>query len=1231
MNPLAKIKEKLMIKPNVEERERVAVVIKGVKRQRIAKPKMEELEQVVEEEPVIEEKEEKAPLIVDETDRGFDRSTLLLKLADSKRNKVTIKPIVQVSQEARVSEPVPLPIKENKAKKIAKKLPLIIEDDEEEVEKEEEEEFIMKPKTIPMEDENVIAIRAPEKKKRITKKLEKGIAILGPEVLVEIGDTKITKRMPKKSPPVLIKVSSYYMNNREIFINFINSLFEPYKRELEENKDEISCENIGKTSTNFSLLTHQKLVRDYINLYTPYRGLLLYHGLGSGKTATSIAIAEGMKDSKTIIIMTPASLRANYVEELKKAGDLLYKRNQYWEWISTDNNSDDVLKTLSVLLNLPQEYIRKNKGAFFINVKKPSNYNDLSDTDKKVLEEQLNEMIKQKYKFINYNGLRSQRLKEMTCNFKKNIFDNAVVIIDEAHNLISRIVNKLNKEKPIPDEENRQKRDREEEQKGEEQKGEVEGEEQKGEVKENKKKKKGGAGVNLNYDTKCSEEDLKGKGIFGEHTPLNLATKLYYMLLRAKNVRIVLLSGTPIINYPNEFAILFNILRGYIKTWKIPLVVKTKEKIDRNVLLNMLLGEKSLDYLDYSPSSKVLTITRNPFGFKNKVKKESGYQGVSNVKKDDAGENVIDDDFTTDEDFERKIINILRRNNIDVMPQGIEVINKKALPDNLDNFLNRYIDENDKTLKNVDALKRRIVGLSSYFKSAQENLLPKYEKKLGVDYHVVSIPMSDTQFQLYESMRKIERESEKKKRSKKSGMGDVFEEKTGTMRMFSRLFCNFIIPERPMPKKSKSTLELTNGDNKEMENNMNQILKAATKIAANQDVEDEREGEMEADEILEEIGGVEYKERLDRAIANIEEHSNDFLTPEALQTYSPKFLHILENIQDPDNEGLHLVYSQFRTAEGIGIFCLVLEKNGFARFKIKKNHINVWEIDIPENDAGKPTYALYTGTETAEEKEIIRNIYNGDWDNVPDSIGNELKRKYHTNKMAEVIKVFMITSSGSEGINLKNTRFVHIMEPYWHPVRLEQVIGRARRICSHKDLPVPFQSVEVFVYLMIFSKEQLLSDKAIELKRKDLSKAIPRVPITSDQYLYEISEIKANLTAQLTDAIKQSAFDCYIYSNGKCVNFGDPTNEKFAYVPDFTEQQNDTTLKANKMQIEWTGVPITINGVEYVGRRMGRDIFDLYDKETYVRAMEDSGIAPLKVGTYEINDRGEKVLKLLVV
>ena len=1632
MNPLAALKERLMIKPNVEERERVAVVIKGVKRRnkpedsskKAPKKVKEQEEGEVSEEEVSEQREEEGalykmdfeeasakkatPLIVDETERGFDRNALLKKLAESKKLKVTIQPVLKISEEKKASEPVPLPPPSSKAKKLDINRPLILNEDEDSDSsegprfisvkkkvafKEQEQKQEQKPELEKEQQEqeqelaDVIPIKVPKKKKRVTEKPEKGVAILGPETLVQFGDTDLRKRIPKKKEQVLIKASSYFMNNREKFVDFINSLFSRYRDEIAENKDSISCDTIGKTSTNFSLLTHQKIVRDYMNIFTPYRGLLLYHGLGSGKchakntpimmsdgscklvqdiiegdllmgddskprkvlslargkdkmydiipvkgekyrvnqehilclkasgfpkishnthksntnynvqwienndfqsktftfhkskdneeqmkeeaerffqqileqsstndnvieiavkdyiklsekkrgflkgykvpidfpekdipvdpymigywlgdgtcytseitsqdstvlyyfaknlpkyklflshrnkytygitgngkyynnvflntlkdlnmlnnkhiplvykcnsrenrlkllaglldsdgnlsngsfeftqkneqliddviylarslgfscyksiketswtykgekkygtafricingrgieeiptqiprkkaeprkqikdalvtgievkyvnedeyygfminencryvmgdftvthnTATSIAIAEGMKDSKRVIIMTPASLRANYIEELKKAGDLLYKRNQYWEWISTVDHPE-ALKTISVLLNLPQEYIRKHRGAFFINIKKPSNYDTLNDTDRKVLEEQLNEMIRQKYMFINYNGLRSKKLAELTNNFTINIFDNAVVVIDEAHNLISRIVNKLKKEKPISGEEKR------------------------------KKKKEGEA-----KEEEAKEEEKES--LFGEETPLNLATKLYYMLLRAKNSRIVLLSGTPVINYPNEFAILFNILRGYIKTWKIPLVVNTRNKIDRQSLQEMLIGEKSLDFLDYSPSSKILTITRNPFGFKNKIKKDEGYKGVSNVKKDESGEVTIDTESISDEDFERKIISILRRNDIDVVPQGIEVMNRKALPDDLNTFSARYINDSDKSLKNVDALKRRILGLSSYFRSAQESLLPRYNKQLGIDYHIVRIPMSDTQFRIYEGARKQERELEKKK--PKSEVAELFEEKSSTYRIFSRLFCNYVIPNRPIPEKRKKKKDGKEDDGKEEEekeekegaSEIAEIIKEGLRIENKQDIENEREGEIEGDEVLEILGGETYVERLNRALKDIQQHSNDFLTPEALETYSPKFLHMLENIQDPDNTGLHLVYSQFRTAEGIGIFSLVLEKNGFARFKIKKTSLGTWEIDISQVDEGKPTFALYTGTETAEEKEILRHIYNGEWDDIPDSIGNVLKSKYHNNNMGEVIKIFMITSSGSEGINLRNTRFVHIMEPYWHPVRLEQVIGRARRICSHKDLPKALQTVEVFVYLMIFSEAQIKSDEAVQLKTRDLSKAIPRVPITSDQYLYEISEIKANLTAQLTDAVKESAFDCYIYSNGKCVNFANPTNDKFSYVPDYAEQQNDTTVKANKVANIWSATDLTIEGVTYAARRVSDTAFDLYDLTTYKRAQEDPEIQPLKVGTYELNERGERVLKLLV-
>ena len=58
-------------------------------------------------------------------------------------------------------------------------------------------------------------------------------------------------------------------------------MFDKYKQEL-SNQDKIdSCDNQSTQKGDFNLMIHQRVVRDYLNLYTPYRGLLLYHGLGS--------------------------------------------------------------------------------------------------------------------------------------------------------------------------------------------------------------------------------------------------------------------------------------------------------------------------------------------------------------------------------------------------------------------------------------------------------------------------------------------------------------------------------------------------------------------------------------------------------------------------------------------------------------------------------------------------------------------------------------------------------------------------------------------------------------------------------------------------------------------------------------------------------------------------------------------------------------------------------------
>ena len=47
-----------------------------------------------------------------------------------------------------------------------------------------------------------------------------------------------------------------------------------------------------------------------------------------------------------------------------------------------------------------------------------------------------------------------------------------------------------------------------------------------------------------------------------------------------------------------------------------------------------------------------------------------------------------------------------------------------------------------------------------------------------------------------------------------------------------------------------------------------------------------------------------------------------------LTLYSPKFYKILKNILNEENYGLQLLYSNFRTLEGIGIFKILLEYYG---------------------------------------------------------------------------------------------------------------------------------------------------------------------------------------------------------------------------------------------------------------------------------------------------------------
>jgi len=493
-------------------------------------------------------------------------------------------------------------------------------------------------------------------------------------------------------------------------------------------------------------------------------------------------------------------------------------------------------------------------------------------------------------------------------------------------------------------------------------------------------------------------------------------------------------------------------------------------------------------------------------------------------------------------------------------------------------------------------------------------------------------------------------------------MKDLYAEPSSSYRIFSRAACNFVFPReigRPKP--------FGKGPNEEDASAISDAIDLDEDLI---DAENARaiaknpEGALGVDEAAEVQKKTtteaykQYEARIKEVLEQMKRNEEEYFNPRSLAIYSPKFLKLLQKLQDPAHVGLHLVYSQFRTLEGIGLLKMAMEANDYAQFRIKHNAATQqWVLDEKPEDAGKRRFALYTGTESAEEKEIVRCIFNSEWDQVPSSIRDGLLRISGNNFYGEVINTLMISASGAEGINLRNVRYVHIVEPYWHPVRIEQVVGRARRICSHQDLPAELRTVNVFLYLMVYSPTQLKplsKDEKAEADREEalLASSDPKTvvdvsnaalkyirvsrelresdtsaktdePITTDQSLYEIAKTKEEINSNILRCVKETAIDCAIHTKAgtketlKCFTFDNPDN-KFAYAPNIqdeviaTEDAKTTAAKAKAkttataQATDAAAVPlnkemrkIRIKEITHEGVKYGIDIDtnDVYDYE----------------------------------
>lgn len=201
----------------------------------------------------------------------------------------------------------------------------------------------------------------------------------------------------------------------------------------------------------------------------------------------------------------------------------------------------------------------------------------------------------------------------------------------------------------------------------------------------------------------------------------------------------------------------------------------------------------------------------------------------------------------------------------------------------------------------------------------------------------------------------------------------------------------------------------------------------------------------------------------------------DNLLMQNVGKYSTKFLKIMKKVKK--SEGPVFVYSNFKDLGGLRSFVKFIEYQGWKNYKVFGE--------------GHNRYAIWSGDEPHHIKEEIKYIFN-----------------QKENKDGSKIRMILGSPSIKEGVSFKRVRQVHIMEPYWNMSRILQIIGRAIRFCSHKDVIKKERVVDVYLYLATINGEK-----------------------TIDQYIWSLAKQKNEIIQTFETALKESAVDCELFYN----------------------------------------------------------------------------------------------------
>jgi hypothetical protein len=1083
----------------------------------------------------------------------------------------------------------------------------------------------------------------------------------------ELKGYQIAQNDIESKNPYLTDTIIYTPQTRKSYYRFISDNYmETFKLipEIKGRIDEDACAKLGAAAgITVEAFMYQKFIREYIRNAAPYRGILVYHGLGSGKTCSAIAAAEALygTSNKKIIVMTPYSLRANFISEVSFCGFKHFNVNNHWVKESLISEGGITYIYARSILSLDATYLKNvlerpeedRKVIWIPDFTKPANYDQLSQQERDDIRAQITNSIENRIEFVSYNGVTATQLKRWACAVDRKgnrFFDNAVIVIDEVHNLT-----RLMQDEVVPYTVKRKGRPR-----------------------------------------KIPVEPIvPGKWVPGLcGSPLNYkrAYLFYKLLTDARNSKIIGLSGTPIINFPSELGTLANILTGYTECAKFTLSTTDKSIISQ--LKKIAEAEPRVDIVRIKAQDRTSDVIISVFneGYERVQNEDNEFIGVKyNAEAQDGIKTVF-------ERIKEKLI-------AEKIPIGTEdYVSYPRLPIDSDEFKDEFIDTKDLSVKNSLVLQKRLTGLISYYKGSKDEYMPRVVKD-----EVVKCEMSDYVLSNYTSVRKGEIEGELKKKESGDKFADVElfakMKAPSNYRFRSRALCNFTFPkgiERPFPDSveeiEEETEDIEDVNFGEADTMVEEDLAAQEAVAEEDKMitgpegeeeseEEDSEGEEEqwtgeedkeeaidierAEEKKEEvtigggkrrpmvaqfpsstefvpipvsepvpvpvsepelaqedtrprrrvpriapsmpsqIGGgdedsitkdetkpvtpepapvqikrkrpvvapqpvpqpkpepkpeeetkstaaaeykatqekpvsksVKYQQLLKNAMQTLEENKDKYLKLDSpiqearLVQYSTKLDHMIRRIQI--SKGSNLVYSQFKTVEGLGVLGLALKANGYKEIVIEggdwmpraqrastDNSLRFSQETIESlrkgPDSGEKRFIFFTGEGLREKRNIILNIFNGNFDKIPENMRSVLEESGYgprKNRYGEICWVIGITGAGAEGISLKCCRSVHIMEPYWNNVRLDQVKGRAVRICSHQDLPYKDREVEVYTYYTVFSADQKNNNKI------DISIMQSDEGATSDENVYNISVRKDKINQEILKIMRESAMDC---------------------------------------------------------------------------------------------------------